>query len=184
MAEDSRPHNITPAELPCPSCGEPMLAGWGSTCGRCRPSRVAPKTLALSRNEDLGTGGAPLTLAWLVVLRSPDEKKRGMLVELSAPLTVLTRLGGGVEAMTGQRVEFDDEYASIGHALLFRSEGPDRSATFSIRDRQKPGPSSNGTFVNSQKLGPDKVAMLSDGDTVRVGTTEMLFKSLWLPPGS
>ena len=181
-SDDSRPNLTPPAELPCPSCGEPMLAGWGSTCGRCRPSRVAPKTLALSRAEELGT--VALSLAWLVVLRSPDERKRGMLVELATPLTVLTRQGGAAEAMTGQRVEFDDEYASIGHALLFRTEGPDRATVFSIRDRQKPGPSSNGTFVNSQKLGADKVAMLSDGDTVRIGTSEMLFKSLWLPAGS
>jgi hypothetical protein len=143
---------------------------------------VAPKTLALSRAEEIGS--VPLSLAWLVVMRSPDEKKRGLLVELGAPLTVLTRLGGDAQAMTGQRVEFDDEYASIGHALVFRTEGPDRTTAFTIRDRQRPGPSSNGTFVNSQKLGADKVVVLSDGDVVRIGTSEMLFKSLWLPAGS
>ena len=139
-ADDSRPNMIPPAELPCPSCGEPMLAGWGSTCGRCRPSRVAPKTLALSRAEDLAANASALSLAWLVVLRSPDEKKRGMLVELSSPLTVLTRQGAAAEAMTGQRVEFDDEYASIGHALLFRTEGPDRATVFSTWERVRPEP--------------------------------------------
>src|SRR5204863_8049599 len=113
-------------------------------------SRVAPKTLALSRAEEIGS--VPLSLAWLVVMRSPDEKKHGLLVELGAPLTVLTRTGGGAEAMTGQRVEFEDEYASIGHAPRFRTEGPDRTTGFYIPGRQRPGPSSNGTCANAIKL--------------------------------
>jgi pSer/pThr/pTyr-binding forkhead associated (FHA) protein len=40
----------------------------------------------------------------------------------------------------------------------------------------------NGTFVNSHKLTPGEVIRLADGDVLKVGATEMLFKSLWLPP--
>jgi len=35
-------------EIPCPNCGEPMLPGWGTTCGKCRPTLVAAKTMFLS----------------------------------------------------------------------------------------------------------------------------------------
>jgi pSer/pThr/pTyr-binding forkhead associated (FHA) protein len=45
-----------------------------------------------------------------------------------------------------------------------------------------PGPSANGTFVNSHKLAPGEVVDLSEGDIVRVGRTELMFKSLWLSP--
>src|SRR5262249_42607141 len=32
------------AEHPCPNCGQPMLAAWGATCGRCKPKLAYPKT--------------------------------------------------------------------------------------------------------------------------------------------
>ena len=64
-----------------------------------------------------------------------------------------------------------------------RPAGNDRKPAFSICDRVDPGPSANGTFVDSHKLAPGEVVKLSEGDIVRVGTTEMVFKSLWLPPG-
>ena len=33
--------DIAQGEVPCPNCGEPMLPGWGTTCGKCRPNLVA-----------------------------------------------------------------------------------------------------------------------------------------------
>jgi len=39
------PDESAPAEIPCPNCGEPMLSGWGTTCGKCRPNLVGAKTM-------------------------------------------------------------------------------------------------------------------------------------------
>jgi len=72
---------------------------------------------------------------------------------------------------------------SCGHAIVYRPAGNDRQEAFAIRDRVDPGPSANGTFVDAHRLGRGEIVKLSDGDIVRVGTTEMVFKSLWLPPG-
>jgi hypothetical protein len=36
--------------------------------------------------------------------------------------------------------------------------------------------------VNSHKLVKGEIVRLADGDIIKVGTTELLFKSLWLPP--
>jgi pSer/pThr/pTyr-binding forkhead associated (FHA) protein len=71
---------------------------------------------------------------------------------------------------------------SSGHAVLQRPGTGERTDAFTIHDRDNPGPSANGTFVNSRKLGPGEVVRLSDGDFVKLGATEMLFKALWLPP--
>jgi pSer/pThr/pTyr-binding forkhead associated (FHA) protein len=79
-------------------------------------------------------------------------------------------------------VEFDDTFMSSGHAVLNRPNSGDRTDAFTIHDRDNPSPSVNGTFVNSHKLTPGEVIRLADGDVVKLGATEMLFKSLWLPP--
>jgi pSer/pThr/pTyr-binding forkhead associated (FHA) protein len=71
---------------------------------------------------------------------------------------------------------------SCGQAIVSRPVNNERTQSFAIRDRVDPGPSANGTFVDSHKLGRGEVVKLSEGDIVRVGTTEMVFKSLWLPP--
>ena len=42
--------------------------------------------------------------------------------------------------------------------------------------------STNGTFLNAHKLRAAEAARLADGDVIKVGATELLFKSLWLPP--
>jgi len=187
---DERGSLAAPAPVPggveqfCPNCGQPMLASWGSSCGNCRPAMSAPKTLYLSASVFQGAAPAPgLSLGWFAVLQSPDEKRRGALIELSAPIVVLSR---GVRRVAADEEWFDinDEFMSGGHAVVHRPRGSDRSASFTIRDREEPGPSANGTFVNSHKLGRGEVVQLSDGDIIRLGTTELIFKSLWLPPGA
>jgi len=170
-------------EIPCPNCGEPMLPGWGTTCGKCRPNLVAAKTMFLSDEQvalPAHAAGA-MTLGWLVVIRSPDTEKKGDLVDLDRERVVLSRAGA---APTGSvRVaQFDDSYMSSAHAVIGRPATVDRSDAFTIRDRDNPAPSVNGTFVNSQRLGPGEVVRLADGDVIKVGATELLFKSLWLPP--
>jgi hypothetical protein len=159
-----------------------MLPGWGTTCGKCRPHLVAPKTLFMSPDEasSLGRTSSAMTLGWLVVSRSLDATPSGTLIDLDKPLVVLSRAGSqpaGFERV----VTFEDSYMSSGHALLRRPATGERTDAFTISDRQDPGPSANGTFVNARKLAGGEVVQLSDGDTIKVGATELLFKSLWLP---
>jgi hypothetical protein len=185
--EESLPDTPSPApemvEHFCPNCGQPMLAAWGSSCGNCRPGMSAPKTMYLPLTEIQGLAPAPgLCLGWFVCLQSPDEKLRGTLLALTAPVTVLSR-GILSKATNEEWFDINDECVSGGHAVIHRPRQSDRSDSFTIRDRQNPGPSVNGTFVNSHKLANDESIQLSEGDIVRVGSTEMIFKSLWLPPG-
>ena len=170
-------------ERPCPNCGQPMLAAWGSSCGNCRAGIATPKTLSLSALVAPGSASVPgFSLGWLVVVQSPDEKRIGSLIQLAAPTSVLSR-GVRSPAPDQEWFDFADEFMSCGHATVHRPAGADRKQDFAIRDRMDPGPSANGTFVDSHKLGHGEIVKLGEGDIVRVGTTEMVFKSLWLPPG-
>jgi hypothetical protein len=170
-------------EVFCPNCGQPMLASWGATCGNCRPRMASPKTMFMSTVDGKGAATVPgISLGWLVVLSSLDARYTGSLLELTTPVTILSR-GGQENTSMETWVDFNDKFISNGHALIYRPKqaGPDEA--FTVRDREVPGPSANGTFVNSHKLAPGEVAELSEGDIVRVGRTELMFKSLWLSPG-
>jgi hypothetical protein len=173
-------------EIPCPSCGEPMLAGWGTTCGKCRPNLVSPKTIfpgaSPSALGSLMSKPGGMTLGWLVVLRSIDRERPGQLYELEGETNVLTRAGGAPAGATAV-ISFSDTFISNAHAVVRRPVNSDRTGAFTIQDRVDPGPSANGTFVNAHKLAPGEVARLSDGDVIKLGATELLFKSLWLPGG-
>jgi hypothetical protein len=170
-------------EQPCPNCGQPMLAAWGSTCGNCRPRMASPKTMFGSLSDGMGVVMAVpgMSLGWFVVLSSLDAQINGALVELATPVTILSR---GAQANTTMEtwIDFNDRFVSNGHALVYRPQRAAADEAFTIRDRELPGPSANGTFVNSHKLTPGEVVELSEGDIVRVGRTELMFKSLWLPP--
>jgi hypothetical protein len=175
------------AEISCPNCGAPMLAGWGSTCGKCRPNLVAPKTMFpgslppdfTARALAQAAQAAGMTLGWLVVIRSSEKDKLGSLIELDDAHNILSR--GGAAVPGGKTIGFDDVYMSSGHATVSRPKTGERTEAFTIRDRGDPGPSANGTFVNSHKLAAGEVARISDGDVIKLGVTELLFKSLWLP---
>jgi hypothetical protein len=168
-----------PLEEACSNCGEPMLAAWGATCGRCKPKIAYPKTMMLAAGDLQGL--QPLVLGWLAMIRAASDSQRGLLIELTDPVTVLTRSRS--TQVPGKPVEIEDGFMSAGHAVLRRPTkiGID---PFTIEDRRDPGPSANGTFVNGRRLGPGEAAPLSDGDTIRVGVTQLQFKSLFLPPGS
>jgi FHA domain len=165
-------------EQACPNCGEPMLAAWGATCGRCKPGLSYSKTVILASVDVAGM--LPLALGWLVVLRSPKPALRGTLFDLSQPATILTR--SDAAAVDGARViSLDDGFMSASHATIRRPARVTSDAGFTIEDRKAPGPSANGTFVNSRKLAPGETARLGDGDLIRLGATELKFKSLFLP---
>jgi len=173
---------VISVEIPCPSCGEPMLPGWGTTCGKCRPNLVAPKTLFFSASDlAQATQSEGMILGWLVVVRTVEEGRQGTLIELDRPTVALSR--AGVPPLGADKViQFKDSFMSSGHAVLWSPPNGARTNAFTISDRENPSPSINGTFVSSQKLAPGQVMRLSDGDTIKVGSTELLFKSLWLPP--
>ncbi|HVT08998.1 MAG TPA: FHA domain-containing protein, partial [Polyangia bacterium] len=175
---------VTPREVPCPNCGEPMLSGWGTTCGRCRPNLVAPKTLFLAPGQMAAAPSQVLsaegmTLGWLVVVASVDTGRRGALVELTYRRSILSRAGTMPPGTPGV-VEFADTFMSSGHAIVTRPQTGNRNEAFEIRDRES-APSANGTFVNSRRLVAGEVMRLGDGDVVKVGATELVFRSLWLP---
>lgn len=168
-----------PEEPVCPTCGEPMLREWGTNCPRCKPRLAVPRTMAHTASHlRVDTG---LALGWLVVLQSPDGERRGGLIELEEPITVLSR--GARPPSPGVRCfAFEDEFMSSSHATVRRPIQASREAAFVLEERREPA-SANGVFVNSHRLTAGKPHELSDGDIVRVGTTELQFKSLWLPPG-
>lgn len=159
-----------------------MLAAWGSTCGNCRPRMASPKTMFMSTVDANGMVAAPgLSLGWFVVLSSLDPQQGGALIELGTPVTILSR---GAQGNTSNEtwIDLNDKFISNGHALIYRPRQATADEAFTIRDREVPGPSANGTFVNSHKLTPGEVVELSEGDIVRVGRTELMFKSLFLSP--
>ena len=158
-----------------------MLAGWGTTCGKCRPTMVSPKTLFGGESASLA-GATGMVLGWLVVLRSADKPRAGLLLELDADEVVLSRAGAFAGGGGRRVVDLDDDYMSSGHSVLRRPRTSAKTDAFTLRDRREPGPSANGTFVNSRKLAPEEEMKLADGDIIKVGSTELLFKSLWLPP--
>lgn len=173
--------NDEPVEESCVTCGEPLLIEWGGVCPNCKPKIASPKTLFASRSDLFGA--TSITLGWLIVLRSPEKAQHATLLELDQSQNIITRIGS--PAIPGARLyPFNDEFMSVANATIRRPFGGDKNAAFTLEDRRSPGPSANGTWVNSRRLGPQEVLQLGDGDIVRVGTTEFLFKSLWLPPGA
>jgi hypothetical protein len=158
----------------CPECDRPTLPAWGATCGLCRPPvGVAPR-LGLPPHADAG-GEA---LGWVVVMDCPDAARIGQVVPVDGPAVVLTRDSGALSG-PAKEIAFRDEFMSAGHALVRRQPAGAR-APFSVEDRRTPGPSANGTFLNGRRLAPAEVADLCDGDALRVGGTELVFRSLWL----
>jgi hypothetical protein len=121
-------------------------------------------------------GAAGRLLAWLLVIRSEDQGMEGQLVPLFAPETVLGRGGRGSSQPAGH-VRFHDLFMSEPHALLTQTGDPDAP----LRMRERPGaPTNNGTFHNGRRLGPGAQVDLRDGDRLRLGTTELVVKTLWL----
>jgi hypothetical protein len=157
-----------------------MLSGWGTTCGTCRPGLVAPKTLFLARDSLAPSGRIEaMTLGWLVVVSTIDQQQRGALLQLDRDKSVLTRGEAGAKPEPGL-FEFSDIFMSRGHAIITRPRTGDRRGAFSIRDRDG-APTANGTFVNSRRLAAGETVDLADGDEIKVGATQMVFRSLWLP---
>lgn len=152
-----------------------MLAGWGVTCGLCRPERARARheaAIAAARGSD----GAR-DLGWLVVLDSLDLGRMGQVIALGDGVTIVTR--AGAEVGVASELAVRDDFLSAGHALVYRAP----HGRFVLSDRRDPGPSANGTFLNGRRLQPGEQADLGDGDEIRVGATHLVFRGLALPGG-
>jgi hypothetical protein len=163
----------------CPQCGQPMLRSWGATCGQCRGALGHARRSDRIKAARLGLPS--LTLGWVVIATSPDEVREGQELAVDYPITVLTR-EGAVAGLPGE-IALRDDFLSAGHALIKRA-ADDGEGAFTIEDRRDPGPSANGTFLNGRRLGPGEVAAMCDGDEIRVGSSELVFRSLFVPGGS
>jgi hypothetical protein len=152
-----------------------MLEVWGSTCGRCRPKTVHPKSPTLIASDE-----PSLELGWLVVLSSPDEDRVGELYPLQQDLLILSRRAPNAPPQAPGQLAFVDDFMSSGHATLKQSQ----AGRWSIEDRSAPSPSANGTFVNAHQVAPGEAFQLCDGDIIRLGTTELYFRALHLPGGN
>ncbi len=155
-----------------------MLPQWGTNCPSCRPKLAGPKTMMMSRSELMKA--RPMALGWLVVLRSQEPGRIGELLKLEGDSTVLTRKGAGG---SNDWIAFDDQFMSAGHAVITKPAFLSEQSAFTVQDRPAGTPTANGTFVNSRKLAVNESVSLSDGDVIRVGTTELQFKSLLLVGG-
>jgi hypothetical protein len=120
-----------------------------------------------------------MTLGWLVVVSTLDKRQRGALLQLDQERSVLSRGEGGPATQPGF-FEFSDIFMSTGHAIITRPRTENRNGAFSISDREG-APTANGTFVNSRRLSPGESVELADGDEIKVGATQIVFRSLWLP---
>jgi hypothetical protein len=168
----------TVEEAHCPNCGQPLLRSWGATCGACRPPvghATDEPRIAAAR-----PGQRSLTLAWLVVVDSPDTAQDGAVLPVDQPVIVLTR-HGAVAGVPGE-IALRDDFLSAGHAQI-KSVAAGTELQFTLEDRREPGPSANGTFLNARRLAHGEAAALCDGDEIRVGSTEIVFRSLFVPGG-
>jgi hypothetical protein len=161
----------------CPECGQPKLRAWGTTCGTCRLATGHLREAELVAQQRPGI--PPLTFAWLVVVSSSDQTKSGRVIPLSHAMHVITR-DGSVTGNPGE-VVLRDNFLSAGHAVIRLVIGAELS--FTLEDRREPGPSSHGTFLGGRRLEPGEAAPLCDYDEIRVGTTELVFRSLSIPGG-
>ncbi len=134
---------------------------------------MAPNQVATPSRASEG-----MALGWLVVASSVDARHRGALFELDQQKSTLSR-GDQLHPEPGL-FEFSDIFMSNGHAVIARPRSGDRQGAFSIRDREG-APTANGTFVNSRRLVPGESIDLADGDVIKVGATQIVFRSLWLP---
>jgi hypothetical protein len=127
---------------------------WRIVASASRELRVPQESIILSPSEAAGLRRAvPPPRGRLVVVDSPALDRGEVLTVDTAPLT-LGRGGQNTVALDG------DEFASAQHARVeARQDG------LWVEDLG----STNGTFVNDQKLAAP--AMLQPGDKVRIGQT-------------
>jgi hypothetical protein len=106
-------------------------------------------------------GGPPPSFAWLVVMNGP---RAGRILTLDAEGTTIGR-----DARS--QIILDDNSVTAFHAKLRMEEDEEGDERFSIQDLA----TTNGTFVNGEAI---LKQFLNDGDAVRIGETELVFKKV------
>jgi pSer/pThr/pTyr-binding forkhead associated (FHA) protein len=120
-----------------------------------RAMRWVVRGLNVERTPQVSSGGKTATSParpTMLTVNADGQKSR------TVRLDGTTTIGRAVEC----ELRLDDTYVSQQHARIF-----DRGGNWYVEDLG----STNGTFVNEQKLVAP--AMLSPGDTIRVGTTRV-----------
>ena len=124
-------------------------------------------------------------------IRRKDEIVAGWLIvhtEEKEPTSYELYLGDnffGTEA-EGYSVEIpikDDKYVSRSHANIKVSKDFLHRFRYELFDngtRRPQGPSTNGTYINGneERLPKDGLVFLQDGDTIQVGETKLVFKTV------
>ena len=80
------------------------------------PGISGPRRSACLRSLGRAPPHSGLSLGWLVIVQSPDEKRVGSLIPLAAPRSVLSR-GVRNAAPDEEWFDFADEFMSAGHAM-------------------------------------------------------------------
>lgn len=118
-----------------------------------------PGPVSAAKTEMLG--GSPPSFAWLVIRKGP---RAGHIFRLN---TEVTTIGRDPQC----DIILDDEAISRQHAKVRVEKNQDGEPQFFIYDLA----TSNGTKVNGQAILKQP---LSDGDSVEIGRTELVFKQV------
>ena len=116
-----------------------------------------PKTAIFDIEQIAQAAGPKMAFGWLAFV---DGGRRGDVVTLEA----MTVVGADQRCA----IHLDDGYVSARHAEVFRIE-----QGYVLRDLR----STNGTHINNTKVTSGAEVRLVDGDIVKIGTTEMIFKT-------
>jgi serine/threonine protein phosphatase PrpC len=120
-----------------------------------RPRMDAPRTAVFDLSAVSAASG-PI-LGWLTFL---EGDLQGDVIQLESTIVI------GADPHC--RIHLDDGYVSSRHVEVFRDE----KRGFVLRDLN----STNGTHVNNAKVDRGAEVNLVDGDIIKIGTTEVVFK--------
>lgn len=120
-----------------------------------------------SAGETMIMAGGPPALAWLVVVASPMNGTVGRMFRLNELRAGLV-IGRGADA----GIMLEDPEVSRPHARVWGVREREDKLQYYVQDMA----SGNGTWLNGRRT--DAKEALADGDRVKVGGTEMVFKQV------
>ena len=126
---------------------------------------MAPESTPAARDPEHLSPDAPRTLAGFLVNYGDSDVDLGRFWPIHQGRTLI----GRKDAAPGLDIEIDHATTSSRHAVIYASARP---ARLKIED---PG-STNGTFVNEERLNFGSKHELSDGDTIRFGGFTVIVK--------
>lgn len=160
----------------CPN-GHVMQPDW-TVCPYCAGDREAKPELARTVKAEPTRAAAPEpseARKTRILDRPATIDGRGWLVALDGPrrgrMHVLDRERSTIGAGAGCEVVLDDPAVSERHASVRYEDG-----VFQVTDLD----STNGTFVNDERV---QKGSLADGDRVRFGESEWIFKCVVFDEG-